>query len=954
MKHRSLSTLSPDVSDNYLSDTSLFSLSCESSRSCSPDRPMSSHPHSMPPQSSGSPLNIPPSFFRDHPMLPHPHPTSRRSALSHPRSSSVPHLYSFDHNPGGPQLSTPPSSSRNSSVPPRIPYSPSLEPESSSPFMCRRALSEDVAGIGDAYLGSDSGHGIDFLGPYNMVILLSSFSDEPAPTLRDNIELRSENRMLREIITQFLTKIPKLTAETGNFLLPNITPSATASTSASESTSTSASTTSSDFSSPSPVSSLLIRPLRLLPDRRAYPNITIWTAQEKIPRATSTSVAEHPNIVLRESESTSQGSTQEPVQQGLRPQQNIPGLAAQEETAVDEDLESMNIDLPEPNFPASTDEDQDDESEDEQDEELLEEETMGPEFQMSIDELAQLDCGETNADFHSILAQTQEGHQANITSVSDDEEDPIEITVENIKSEVEDIHIAEEFREQLKTARLEKSGLSEQDIFRLRNPEEGELDIDDPILRLSLDIFWPVVRNLSGVDSMVIDMCVNTCLAYTGPFAEMDKCPHCGECRYDPLKPGQKAPRQQFHTIIPGFYFQALRRTPENSLMMQYRQRVTEIAIQELHATGQLQEYSDLFHGVDILEAIAEGRIRQEDMILMFSVDGAQLYQSKLSDCWVYIWMVLDYAPDARYKKEHIIPGGVIPGPSKPKNLDSFLFPGLYHIAALQNEGGLWLWDALIKRKYQSHPFLALATADGPAMAMISGMVGHFGAYGCRLKCQQKGRRKENGNHYYPACLKPLDQDVPGSNHDDINIYDIQPESLKESSQRYESNLKYLCESTNRNYKLRRLETGICKPSIFSGLDSRYHLSIPAIFPADLMHLASFNITDLMVSLWCGTMPCDKNDDIKSWDFAVLKDPTLWSLHGQEVAAATPYLPGSFDRPPRNPAEKINSGYKAVEYLNWIYGLAPGQLMASFLSTIGNISASSFWHSFPSSAFHHL
>jgi hypothetical protein len=34
----------------------------------------------------------------------------------------------------------------------------------------------------------------------------------------------------------------------------------------------------------------------------------------------------------------------------------------------------------------------------------------------------------------------------------------------------------------------------------------------------------------------------------------------------------------------------------------------------------------------------------------------------------------------------------------------------------------------------------------------------------------------------------------------------------------------------------------------------------------------------------------------------------------------TPYLPGSFDWPPRNPAEKINSRYKAWEWLQYIYG----------------------------------
>jgi hypothetical protein len=41
------------------------------------------------------------------------------------------------------------------------------------------------------------------------------------------------------------------------------------------------------------------------------------------------------------------------------------------------------------------------------------------------------------------------------------------------------------------------------------------------------------------------------------------------------------------------------------------------------------------------------------------------------------------------------------------------------------------------------------------------------------------------------------------------------------------------------------------------------------------------------------------------------------------VADATPYIPGSFDRPPRNPAEKISSGYKAWEFLLYFYGLGP-------------------------------
>ncbi|KAI0691938.1 hypothetical protein BC835DRAFT_1235010, partial [Cytidiella melzeri] len=92
------------------------------------------------------------------------------------------------------------------------------------------------------------------------------------------------------------------------------------------------------------------------------------------------------------------------------------------------------------------------------------------------------------------------------------------------------------------------------------------------------------------------------------------------------------------------------------------------------------------------------------------------------------------------------------------------------------------------------------------------------------------------------------------------------------------------------------------------------------------MHLAALNEPDLILALWRGTMPCDTRlgDNKDTWDWAVLRDNTVWTLHGKAVAAATPYLPGSFDCPPRNPAEKLNSGYKAMEFLTYIYGLGPG------------------------------
>ena len=104
---------------------------------------------------------------------------------------------------------------------------------------------------------------------------------------------------------------------------------------------------------------------------------------------------------------------------------------------------------------------------------------------------------------------------------------------------------------------------------------------------------------------------------------------------------------------------------------MSYRRRETEATISKLEENnGQLEAYSDFIHGSEYLTAVREGWITDDDVVLMFSIDGAQLYAHKVSDCWIYIWVIFDHAPERRYKKKCVLPGTVIPG--KPKNIDSF------------------------------------------------------------------------------------------------------------------------------------------------------------------------------------------------------------------------------------------------------------------------------------------
>ncbi|KAJ7259045.1 hypothetical protein C8J57DRAFT_1515746 [Mycena rebaudengoi] len=251
-------------------------------------------------------------------------------------------------------------------------------------------------------------------------------------------------------------------------------------------------------------------------------------------------------------------------------------------------------------------------------------------------------------------------------------------------SPIDDIRIANKFIECLKNASLDndEEKLPPDMLYQLRNPHETPLTLDNPDHRLSLDIFLSVsnaseetyntvrlailrhhpddeiltyhlvkklVTDLSGVSSIAHDMCVHSCIGFTGPFFSLENCPLCGEPRYDPLRKA-KVPRKQFHTIPIGPQLQALLRTPGSAHNMRYKEGCTNAIMEELRANNGRKKspYRDFFDGRDYLDAVAEGKITIDDMVLVFSIDGAQLYRNKASDCWIYIWLLTAYGYGAQ------------------------------------------------------------------------------------------------------------------------------------------------------------------------------------------------------------------------------------------------------------------------------------------------------------------
>lgn len=522
-------------------------------------------------------------------------------------------------------------------------------------------------------------------------------------------------------------------------------------------------------------------------------------------------------------------------------------------------------------------------------------------------------------------------------------------------SAIKDVRLADEYIAALRNADLYNGDLTDAAIERLLNPPQQVVQFDENADRglllclrqflallnspeaaytnsidsirtacpdldvYSLDQIKRRIASLTGIVPIISDMCPSSCHAYTGPLAARDSCLKCGKPRYD----SSGKPLQRFFTLPPTAVLQSMRRDPELSDAFGYATRKFDKLVAELQETGEISHFDDILCGQDILDAFIHRKIQRGDTLLMLSLDGAQIYRDKQSDCWIYIWVFTSLSPDMRYKKRYVVPGGFIPGPSKPQIMDSYLFPGLHHIAAINKLGGLPIWDAHTGELIISRLFLLLAGGDGPAVTHLNGLVGTAGKRACRFRCGLQGRRKANGQagHHYPCLSKPSNYTVPGCDHPDVSPLEF-PTAWAED---YTERLEYVRRSTTQaEYERRRAETGICKPSILTGLEPCI-LGAPRMFPGDIMHLI-LNLGDLLIPLWCGKFERAPADPLDSWDWAVLTGAT-WTQHGKDVAACTPYLPGSFDRPPRNPAEKINSGYKAWEYLIYLFGLCPGLLL---------------------------
>jgi hypothetical protein len=203
------------------------------------------------------------------------------------------------------------------------------------------------------------------------------------------------------------------------------------------------------------------------------------------------------------------------------------------------------------------------------------------------------------------------------------------------------------------------------------------------------------LSNLVNLQPVFIDMCINSCCAFTGQLTNDLSCHWCGQNRFI-IENQNKNPRKvaSFFPLIDRFKLQF--NDPQRALALRYRH---EYVTNENYEDDNI---GDLFDGNLYKELVDDGYFSDErDIALIGSTDGYQIFRQKTDDCWIVMFINSNLSPNERFKKQNLLISLVIPGPKQPKNFNSFLKPVIDELKILEGNN-LSIYNILVLLQYIS------------------------------------------------------------------------------------------------------------------------------------------------------------------------------------------------------------------------------------------------------------
>jgi hypothetical protein len=261
------------------------------------------------------------------------------------------------------------------------------------------------------------------------------------------------------------------------------------------------------------------------------------------------------------------------------------------------------------------------------------------------------------------------------------------------------------------------------------------------------------------------DMCIDSCMAFTSEHIGLEKCLKCGEDRFT----SENKPRQIYHTLL---------LTPR--LLAQYR-NAQRAKILYSTCTGSEPAYpkSSLFDGDLVqelcarlitidgvpLESMRHCFANVQDLCIALLTDGFTLFWHKKSDIWPICTIVHNLPDKVQTRQENILILALIPGPSTPKDFDSFLNLIIEEFIELAH--GIPAFDASTSKVFTMHAFPTTIFGDMLVICKVMRFNGSNGECPCwecliigvLLRRQHYFLHTMPSNHPLPIDPEPSDSD---------------------------------------------------------------------------------------------------------------------------------------------------------------------------------------------------
>jgi hypothetical protein len=192
----------------------------------------------------------------------------------------------------------------------------------------------------------------------------------------------------------------------------------------------------------------------------------------------------------------------------------------------------------------------------------------------------------------------------------------------------------------------------------------------------SIYILIKTLKNMVPLKPIWVDMCINSCCAFTGNFKTLNKCIYCKAERYQEGR--QSRAQVAYFSIQDRFVIQY----QDSTRAKQLRYRSEYIAKEEYNINNTI---GDVFDSAQYKYLSQKGYFQDDrDIALLGSIDGYQLFRQKCDDCWIVLFINANLPPEQRVKKENLLITSIIPGPKAPKDFNSFMKPIVEELCLLE------------------------------------------------------------------------------------------------------------------------------------------------------------------------------------------------------------------------------------------------------------------------------